>query len=203
MNTIRRLQHDTTFSDGTHIPEGTFVCVASIPRQMDSRMHGHGSQSPAAMFDGFRFSKLHEQLMEEYAIGADPRPNWPPSPPSPHHSRYPSVNSTNHSNEGNSTNDGPPIDVYMQTQYGNTMAPRFQLATTGTDYLAWGYGSHACPGRFYASMVMKLVLAQVVIGYDVRFEDGHRPKDVCRGARNLPGREVKILVRKRERSTVL
>ena len=200
MNTIRRLQHDTTFADGTHIPEGTFVCVASLPRQMDSRTCGHRPQSPATTFDGFRFSKLHEQLAEEYAAGADPRPNWPASP---YHSRYSSINSTDGSNDGSSITDSPPMNVHTQAQHGNSMAPRFQLATTGTDYLAWGYGPRACPGRFYASMVMKLVLAQVVMGYDVRFEDGHRPKDVCRGARNLPGRGVKILMRKRERSTVL
>jgi cytochrome P450 len=35
----------------------------------------------------------------------------------------------------------------------------------------WGYGSLACPGRFHASIVMKLVIAHIVMGYDLRLEN--------------------------------
>ncbi|PVH92176.1 cytochrome P450 [Periconia macrospinosa] len=35
----------------------------------------------------------------------------------------------------------------------------------------WGYGSLACPGRFHASIVMKLVIAQFVMRYDMKLED--------------------------------
>ncbi|KAL1594818.1 hypothetical protein SLS59_008631 [Nothophoma quercina] len=35
----------------------------------------------------------------------------------------------------------------------------------------WGYGSLACPGRFHASIVMKLVIAHIVMRYRMRLED--------------------------------
>ena len=71
------------------------------------------------------------------------------------------------------------------------------VVNTTADYLVWGYGRHACPGRFYASAVMKMVLAHIVIGYDVRFEDGVRPKDVFLGLNRIPDRKATVLFRKR------
>ncbi|KAF9527773.1 cytochrome P450 [Crepidotus variabilis] len=80
----------------------------------------------------------------------------------------------------------------------NIALPRYQLATSSSSYLTWGYGRHACPGRFYASMVMKLVLAMILVEFDIRFLEGVRPDDVvCNGARRMPGKEVKILIRRR------
>lgn len=35
----------------------------------------------------------------------------------------------------------------------------------------WGYGSLACPGRFHASLIMKMVLVYLVSNFDLRLED--------------------------------
>ncbi|KAF2867713.1 cytochrome P450 [Massariosphaeria phaeospora] len=35
----------------------------------------------------------------------------------------------------------------------------------------WGYGSLACPGRFHASIVMKLIISHIVMRYDLELED--------------------------------
>ncbi|KAF8167722.1 cytochrome P450 [Crassisporium funariophilum] len=75
---------------------------------------------------------------------------------------------------------------------------RFGLVATTPDWLAWGYGRHACPGRFYGAAVVKVVLAWVVLGFDVRFEfEGGRPGDVVFGMGRLPNPDVKIMLRKR------
>ncbi|KDR85379.1 hypothetical protein GALMADRAFT_84126 [Galerina marginata CBS 339.88] len=79
----------------------------------------------------------------------------------------------------------------------NGMHAQFQLVTTTADALAWGYGRHACPGRFFAAVVLKMMLAHVVLHYDVRFEDGVRPRDVLVGLNRLPDPDAKVLVRKR------
>lgn len=170
VNSLRKALCDITLSDGTLIPKGAVVCVAALPRHLDERIYG--SSLSSMEFDGFRFSNVYEQLVEE---NADPRPNWANSP---------STLAANLADDGNGNG------VFR-------FGPRFQLVTTTTDYLAWGYGHHACPGRFYAAVVMKLVLAQIVIGYDIRFEDGHRPRDICRGMRKLPGLGARVLMRKR------
>lgn len=47
-----------------------------------------------------------------------------------------------------------------------------QLVTTGTDNLGFGHGQHACPGRFFASNEIKIVLCYLLIQYDWRLEPG-------------------------------
>ncbi|KAF5352517.1 hypothetical protein D9756_006051 [Leucocoprinus leucothites] len=42
------------------------------------------------------------------------------------------------------------------------------LPATSSTFLAWGHGKHACPGRFFAASVMKLMLARFVYEFDVR-----------------------------------
>lgn len=41
------------------------------------------------------------------------------------------------------------------------------------EHMAWGYGEHGCPGRFFASNEMKIALAHLLLKYDwKRSEDG-------------------------------
>lgn len=82
---------------------------------------------------------------------------------------------------------------------GNVSRARFKLVTTTPDYLVWGYGKHACSGRFFASLVMKLLLAHVISQYDVKLEnDGDmRPEDIVVGFNRLPNPHAKVLLRKR------
>lgn len=41
------------------------------------------------------------------------------------------------------------------------------LITTSDDFLGFGHGRHACPGRFFATQELKLMLAYLVMHYDV------------------------------------
>ncbi|KAF2789980.1 cytochrome P450 [Melanomma pulvis-pyrius CBS 109.77] len=41
------------------------------------------------------------------------------------------------------------------------------LTTITPSFLAFGYGKHACPGRFFAAQTMKQALAGIVMDYDV------------------------------------
>ncbi|KAF4628994.1 hypothetical protein G7Y89_g9153 [Cudoniella acicularis] len=38
-------------------------------------------------------------------------------------------------------------------------------------YPVWGFGSLACPGRFHASLMIKMVLVHLISGFDFRIED--------------------------------
>ena len=52
---------------------------------------------------------------------------------------------------------------------GSTFLPAsLTLPATSPTFLAWGHGKHACPGRFLAASVMKLVLARFVYEFDIR-----------------------------------
>lgn len=48
-------------------------------------------------------------------------------------------------------------------------------ATSG-EFVGFGHGRHACPGRFFASAELRLMLAYVVMNYDFEFQDA-RPRN--------------------------
>ena len=48
--------------------------------------------------------------------------------------------------------------------------PIHQSATAGGDtFLAFGFGKHMCPGRFFAVNEMKLMLAIMIKNYDIQY----------------------------------
>ncbi|KAG6911576.1 hypothetical protein DXG01_011879 [Tephrocybe rancida] len=66
----------------------------------------------------------------------------------------------------------PPPSLVSAPASDALEGPRYALTTASPTFLAWGLGHGACPGRFVAGAVIKLVLAQVVLGFDVRFPAG-------------------------------
>ena len=54
-----------------------------------------------------------------------------------------------------------------------------QFVTLSTDNMVFGHGNHACPGRFFASNEIKILLCFLLVKYDWRFEPGYqRPEDL-------------------------
>lgn len=47
-----------------------------------------------------------------------------------------------------------------------------QLASTSSEHTLFGHGRHACPGQFFAVNEMKIILAQFLLEYDLRAEEG-------------------------------
>ncbi|KEY71255.1 hypothetical protein S7711_02361, partial [Stachybotrys chartarum IBT 7711] len=47
-----------------------------------------------------------------------------------------------------------------------------QFVGVSSDNLAFGYGRHACPGRFFAANEIKMILAHIILNYDIRPEEG-------------------------------
>jgi len=73
------------------------------------------------------------------------------------------------------------------------------MVSTSPDHLAFGYGRHACPGRFFAAMELKAMLAHILIVYDVKSDtEGVRPPAYSFGRVRTPNATAKILIRKRE-----
>ena len=47
-----------------------------------------------------------------------------------------------------------------------------QLVSSGALSLSWGYGRHACPGRFFAANEIKMILSKVLMQYEIRLPNG-------------------------------
>ncbi|KAI0046785.1 cytochrome P450 [Auriscalpium vulgare] len=74
---------------------------------------------------------------------------------------------------------------------------KHQMVAVDREYLAFGLGRHACPGRFFAASMLQLVVAHILVTYDVEFPDGQSiPSDTFLAESCFPG-EVDLLFRKR------
>ena len=63
-------------------------------------------------------------------------------------------------------------------------------------FLAYGFGKHACPGRFFAAHKMKLMLAYLVQHYDIEYMS-ERPAQTKILEGSLPARSATIKIRTR------
>ncbi|RDX53553.1 cytochrome P450 [Lentinus brumalis] len=76
---------------------------------------------------------------------------------------------------------------------------KHHLVHTSLEYMSFGHGKHACPGRFFAANELKAMLAYVVLNYDLKLPgDGPRPDNFCFGMNLIPDPKAEILFRRRQ-----
>jgi len=69
--------------------------------------------------------------------------------------------------------------------------------TTSPRDLGFGHGKHACPGRFFATEEMKILLTFIILQYDIKYPEGQsRPTSIKRGASLSPDTSRKLLFKK-------
>lgn len=74
--------------------------------------------------------------------------------------------------------------------------PRHAVHVT-EDFLSFGYGQHACPGRFFAVQALKVIIGLLLIRYD--FEPlQERPKPTEIGEVIIPPEKATVKIRRRE-----
>lgn len=95
----------------------------------------------------------------------------------------------------------PPEDPESDTAAKRQLRPSF--VTTNAANLAWGYGKHACSGRFFASYEIKMIMAYLLLHFDFKFEGGRteRPANVSFELQNSPDPTIKILLKRRTDNT--
>lgn len=74
---------------------------------------------------------------------------------------------------------------------------RQQWATTTNEYLAFGHGRDACPGRFFATVELKLMLAYMILHYDFEMLEA-RPENTWFVTQLLPPMGKTIRMRRRK-----
>ncbi|KAF8270428.1 cytochrome P450 [Lactarius quietus] len=74
-----------------------------------------------------------------------------------------------------------------------------QSMSTSADYLTFGYGRHACPGRFFAANEVKALLAHILVTYDIKLEEGKKaPGFYIMGLTRVP-EKANVMFRKRQK----
>lgn len=75
---------------------------------------------------------------------------------------------------------------------------KYQMVAVNPEFLPFGLGKAACPGRFFAATVLKSMLAYIVLSYDIKVEDSSAPPKCLQfGNDNVVDPTAKIMLRRR------
>lgn len=76
-----------------------------------------------------------------------------------------------------------------------------QFSTTEEKILNFGHGANSCPGRFFASLEIKIILVRLIMDYEYRFPDGKgRPENLKAHEFIFPNPDGELLIRTRSAS---
>ncbi|KAM3496894.1 hypothetical protein MY10362_009735 [Beauveria mimosiformis] len=73
-----------------------------------------------------------------------------------------------------------------------------QLVATNANFTAFGHGKHACPGRFFASEQIKIMLVHMLLNYDIRLFGSATPTVWEIGMQLIADPKAKMEIRVRE-----
>ncbi|KJA21006.1 hypothetical protein HYPSUDRAFT_203391 [Hypholoma sublateritium FD-334 SS-4] len=89
-------------------------------------------------------------------------------------------------------------DTFDGFRYAREGGQGQSLATgPSMEYHSFGHGRSACPGRFFATAEIKLMLAHLIAHYDFKMEYDVYPEKIIFEGNALPNREAKVLFRRR------
>ena len=74
---------------------------------------------------------------------------------------------------------------------------KYDIVATSPKFLPFGYGRHACPGRYFAAFKLKIMLAHTVLNYDLKMEnEGVRTPDVWLTSSCIPNPKGRVMFHK-------
>ncbi|KAI9898919.1 hypothetical protein N3K66_005380 [Trichothecium roseum] len=97
--------------------------------------------------------------------------------------------------------DPSKYDPWRFAKARETTSTPVSFVSTGHDYLPFGHGRHACPGRFLVDFELKMITSHVLRCYDIKFPDeyaGRRPENVWLAEATFPPPGVKICIKRRK-----
>lgn len=89
-----------------------------------------------------------------------------------------------------------PYRFYDET----TNTATVKATTASNTFLAYGYGSQMCPGRYLGVRMTQIIFAKLLMRYDATFEGGKRtkPENIVMPGQVLPSYYSKIVLKLRE-----
>ncbi|RTE71224.1 hypothetical protein BHE90_014368 [Fusarium euwallaceae] len=75
-------------------------------------------------------------------------------------------------------------------------AVKHQFTSVSPGDLDWGYGRHACPGRYMAEVTIKLLLVQILLHFEIKNPAGmNRHKNIEFDGQTMPNTEAEVLMK--------
>jgi len=79
-----------------------------------------------------------------------------------------------------------------------TKAGKAQYVASNPNNMSFGFGRHACPGRFFAANEIKALMVYLLSHYDMKYAPGQkRPESLQFETQYLPDHDTKVLFRRR------
>ncbi|EUC31077.1 hypothetical protein COCCADRAFT_38766 [Bipolaris zeicola 26-R-13] len=81
---------------------------------------------------------------------------------------------------------------------GTVIPQSYKHFVTGSPkHLEFGYGRHTCPGRFFASIEVKIIVVYLLIEYDWKFTEKGRLPTPFAGAECILNDKQKVVMKRR------
>lgn len=92
------------------------------------------------------------------------------------------------------------FDMYrfLRMRSDPDLAIKAPLVNTSPEHLAFGHGTQACPGRFFAAVLIKIVLSHLLLKYDWQVVPGSQTESLAVGLTKRMNSRLRLLFRKRE-----
>jgi cytochrome P450 len=72
------------------------------------------------------------------------------------------------------------------------------LVNSSPEHLAFGYGTQACPGRFFAAVLSKVILSHLLLKYDWKVAPGSDARSLAIGLTKRVDPKLRLLCRRRQ-----
>ena len=94
--------------------------------------------------------------------------------------------------------DADTFRAFRFSEMRDTESLKHHMVTPNLDYLLFGHGRHACPGRFFAVNELKAMMAHLLLTYDVKLEnEGVPPPPRWFGPALIPDGKAEVMFRAR------
>lgn len=70
---------------------------------------------------------------------------------------------------------------YRYLNMSESSSHRYHFTSISDNFLAFGSGAHACPGRFLAAYELKIMMIELLTHFEMKFPEGQqaRPESIC------------------------
>nr|AOC89099.1 cytochrome P450 monooxygenase [Fusarium lunulosporum] len=76
---------------------------------------------------------------------------------------------------------------------------KVQLSSTSVEHMGFGYGEHACPGRFFAAKQVKIVMMYLLLNYEWKIPEGPEPQLMAWCTTWVTDPDYEVLMRRKDK----
>lgn len=90
-------------------------------------------------------------------------------------------------------------DRFVKLANSDSETARYSgFSAVSIDHTGFGFGKHACPGRIYVTLELKIILCHILLLYDIKVPEGFVPNLIIHGFDSLTDLTASMHIKRRE-----